>query len=162
MTSTTTPPTATYHTWQRLPRNRFGRALFSLGMCIRVPYFATVLPTVDHLAPGRCEVSAPNWWGVHNHIGTFHAIAACNLAEIAMGMLAEATVPRTHRWIPKAMDVRYRAKAGSRLRATATLDAGPDFGAITEGAELTIPVSITDRAGTEVVHADITVWVTPA
>ncbi len=27
--------------------------------------------------------------------GTFHAIAACNLAEAAMGMLSEATVPST-------------------------------------------------------------------
>ncbi|ORL05882.1 thioesterase [Prescottella equi] len=159
MTST---HTATYRSWQKLPANGFGRALFSLGMCVRVPYFATVLPTVDRLEPGHCEVTAPKWWGVHNHIGTFHAIAACNLAEAAMGMLAEATVPVGHRWIPKAMNVRYLAKAQSRLRATATLDRIPDFDTVTEGTELTIPVSIRDRAGTEVVHADITVWVTPA
>ncbi|WFR73884.1 hotdog fold domain-containing protein [Prescottella defluvii] len=157
----TTPTTATYRSWQKLPANRFGRSLFSIGMCARVPFFATVLPTVERMEPGRCEVSAPKWWGVHNHLGTFHAIAACNLAEIAMGMLAEATVPSTHRWIPKAMNVCYLAKAESRLRAGATLDTVPDFDSITDGTELTIPVSITDRAGIEVVHADITVWVTP-
>ncbi|WP_430333753.1 hotdog fold domain-containing protein [Rhodococcus sp. ACT016] len=161
MTVPTTPSTATYRTWQRLPHNRFGRALFSIGMCVRVPYFATVLPTVERMEPGRCEVSAPKWWGVHNHIKTFHAIAACNLAEAAMGMLAEATVPSTHRWIPKAMNVRYTAKAESRLRASAVLDEIPDFGSIAEGTELTVPVSITDREGREVVHADITVWITP-
>jgi Domain of unknown function (DUF4442) len=33
---------------------------------------------------------------------TVHAIASCNAAEVAMGMLMEATVPRSHRWIPKA------------------------------------------------------------
>lgn len=158
----TMPATATYRSWQKLPANRFGRALFSVGMCVRVPFFATVLPAVERMEPGHCEVSAPKWWGVHNHLGTFHAIAACNLAEIAMGMLAEATVPSTHRWIPKAMNVRYLAKAESRLRASATLDDLPDFGSITVGTELTVPVSITDRAGTEVVHADITVWITPA
>jgi hypothetical protein len=38
----------------------------------------------------------------------------------------------------------------------------PDFASITEGAELVIPVSVTDKAGAEVVHADITCWVTPA
>ncbi|MCA1006198.1 DUF4442 domain-containing protein [Rhodococcus hoagii] len=161
----TTAPTATYRSWQKLPANGFGRALFSLGMCARVPYFATVLPTVERLEPGHCEVTAPKWWGVHNHIGTFHAIAACNLAEAAMGMLAEATVPASHRWIPKAMNVRYLAKAQSRLRATATLGPIPDFSSATDGdagIELTIPVSVADRAGTEVVHADITVWVTRA
>jgi hypothetical protein len=73
-------------------------------------------------------VTAPKWWGVHNHIGTFHAIAACNLAEIAMGMLAEATVPASHRWLPKGMTVEYVAKAETGLRAVAELPEIPDFG----------------------------------
>lgn len=102
--------TSTYRSWLKLPRNALGSALFSVGMCVRVPFFATVLPRVTELEPGRCEVRAPKWWGVHNHLGTFHAIAACNLAEAAMGMLAEATVPSTHRWIPKAMSTQYLAK----------------------------------------------------
>ena len=98
---------------------------------------------------------------VYNHLHTVHAIASCNAAEVAMGMLMEATVPRSHRWIPKAMNVAYLAKATTSLRATARLDP-PDFGAITEGTEVVVPVSITDKAGLEVVHADITTWVTPA
>jgi acyl-coenzyme A thioesterase PaaI-like protein len=130
-------------------------------MVARVPYFSTVLPTVTVLEPGHCEVSAPKWFGIRNHLGTFHAIAACNLAEIAMGMLCEATVPTTHRWIPKAMTVEYLAKAETGLRAVAQLPETPDFAAITEGAELTVPVRIRDKSGTEVVRARITTWVTP-
>ncbi|MFD1814792.1 hotdog fold domain-containing protein [Rhodococcus gannanensis] len=155
-----TTVTPTYRAWQRLPRNTLGSALFSLGMCVRVPYFTSVLPRVTALEPGRCEVRAPKWWGVRNHIGTFHAIAACNLAEVAMGMLAEATVPPTHRWIPKAMHTQYLAKASTGLRAVAELPALPEFGE-DEGFDLVVPVSILDRAGVLVVHADITVWVTP-
>ncbi|MPY85405.1 MAG: DUF4442 domain-containing protein, partial [Actinophytocola sp.] len=83
----TTPPTLAL--WRRLTSKPGGRRLFSTAIALRVPYFATVLPTVRELAPGKCEVSAPKWFGVHNHIKTFHAIATCNLAEIAMGMLAE-------------------------------------------------------------------------
>ena len=79
----------------------------------------------------------------------------------AMGMAMEATVPGTHRWIPKGMTVQYLAKATTSLRARAEFTP-PDFAAITEGAELVVPVSITDRNGAEVVHADITTWVTPA
>ncbi|TQF68820.1 DUF4442 domain-containing protein [Rhodococcus spelaei] len=153
--------TPTYRSWLRLPSNRLGSTLFSAGMCLRVPYFATVLPRVTELAPGRCEVRSPKWWGVHNHIGTFHAIAACNLAETAMGMLAEATVPTTHRWIPKSMTTQYLAKADTGLRAVAQLPQLPSFDDITGGTELVVPVAIYDRAGTEVVHADITIWVTP-
>jgi acyl-coenzyme A thioesterase PaaI-like protein len=156
-----TTETATYRGWKKLPDNRLGHALFSLGMVARVPYFGTVLPTVIRLEPGYCEVTAPKWFGIHNHLGTFHAIAACNLAEVAMGMLSEATVPTTHRWIPKGMTVQYLTKAQSRLRAVATLRELPDFAALTEGAELVVPVSILDRSGTEVVHADITTWITP-
>ncbi|MDV2475047.1 DUF4442 domain-containing protein [Rhodococcus zopfii] len=155
---TTTP---TYRAWTRLPEGRLGSTLFSLGMCARVPFFATVLPRVTRLEPGLCEVHAPKWWGVHNHLGTFHAIAACNLAEAAMGMLAEATVPTSHRWIPKAMTTRYLAKATTGLQAVAALAELPDFDMIGDGSELTIPVIVRDKHGTEVVHADITVWITP-
>lgn len=151
----------TYNTWQKLQGKPAGSALFSAAMMARVPYFASVLPRVQKMEPGRCEVTAPKWIGVYNHIGTFHAIAACNLAEVAMGMLMEATVPTSHRWIPKAMNVAYLGKATTSLRAVATLDV-PDFSAITEGTDVVVPVSVTDKSGTEVVRAEITTWVTPA
>ncbi|MGH3877795.1 MAG: hotdog fold domain-containing protein [Actinophytocola sp.] len=144
--------------WRRLADRPLGKRLFSAAVMARAPYFGTILPTVETMVPGRCEVRAPKWWGVHNHIGTFHAIAACNLAEIAMGMLAEATVPPSHRWIPKGMTVSYLAKAKSGLRATASLVELPEFG--DEPFELTVPVAIRDRADAEVVHADITIWIT--
>jgi hypothetical protein len=59
------------------------------------------------------------------------------------------------------MNARYLAKADSSLRAVATLPEIPDFTEITEGRDLTVPVSIYDKNGVEVVHADITTWVTP-
>ena len=127
----------------------------------RVPYFASVLPHVVRMEPGFAEVAVPKWFFVHNHLQTVHAIASCNAAEMAMGMLMEATVPTTHRWIPKAMNVQYLAKATTSLRATARIEP-PDFTAITEGSELVVPVSVVDRNGVEVVHADITTWMTPA
>lgn len=148
----------TFAMWRRLAARPGGRQLFSAAMCLRVPYFGTVLPSVRELGPGRCVVSAPKWWGVHNHIGTFHAIAACNLAEIAMGMLAEATVPTTHRWLPKGMSVEYVAKAETGLVAVAELGVIPEFGG--EGAELAVPVTVSDRSGKPVVTGTITIWVT--
>jgi acyl-coenzyme A thioesterase PaaI-like protein len=153
--------TAVLRAWKKLPDNRIGHTLFSLGVVAKAPYFGTVVPTIVSLEPGHCEVKAPKWFGIHNHIGTFHAIAACNLAEIAMGVLSEATVPSTHRWIPKAMHVQYLAKANSGLRAIAKLDEIPDWDSIIEGQDLVIPVAVLDKSGTEVVHADITTWITP-
>ncbi len=154
-------PSTTYQIWKRLAGRPGGTRLFSAAAMVRVPYFASIVPHVVRMEPGFAEVTVPKWFFVHNHLHTVHAIASCNAAEIAMGMLMEATVPSSHRWIPKAMNVQYLAKATTSLRAQAHLDP-PDFTAITEGTELVVPVSVVDRAGTEVVHADITTWVTPA
>ena len=159
---TQAPQTAAYRGWRKVGGNRLGRGLFSLAVVARAPYFGTIAPTVTQLRPGHCEVTAPKWIGVHNHLGTFHAIAACNLAEMAMGMLCEATVPTTHRWIPKAMSVAYLRKAETGLRAVASLSEVPDFETFGDGRDLVVPVQIFDKRGTEVVHADITTWVTPA
>lgn len=150
---------STYTLWRKLATKPGGQALFSLAMCLRVPYFRTVLPAVRDIRPGRCEVAAPKWWGVHNHIRTFHAIAACNLAEIAMGMLAEATVPATHRWIPSGMAVDYLAKATTGLRAVAELPELPSFADV--GVALKVPVTVSDAHGEAVLSATITIWVTP-
>ena len=70
-------------------------------------------------------------------------------------------MPTTHRWIPKGMTVSYLAAGRTGMTARAELDELPDFTAVTEGTDLVIPVYLTDRSGAEVVHADITVWVTP-
>ncbi len=154
-------PTTTSRMWKRLAGRPGGTRLFSTAAMVRVPYFASIAPHVVRMEPGLAEVTVPKWFFVYNHLHTVHAIASCNAAEIAMGMLMEATVPTSHRWIPKAMTVQYLEKATTSLRATARLDP-PDFSAITEGTELLIPVSVTDRNGVEVVHAEITTWVTPA
>lgn len=150
----------TYRAWRQLSNKPLGSRVFSAAAAVRVPYFASVLPHVVHMAPGSAEVRVPKWFFVYNHLHTVHAIASCNAAEMAMGMAMEATVPDTHRWIPKAMTVQYLAKATTSLRARAQFSP-PDFEAITAGMDLVVPVSITDRDGVEVVHADITCWVTP-
>jgi acyl-coenzyme A thioesterase PaaI-like protein len=147
--------------WKRLAKRPGGTRLFSAAAMARVPYFASIAPHVVRMEPGFAEVTAPKWFFVYNHLHTVHAIASCNAAEIAMGMLMEATVPTSHRWIPKAMNVQYLAKATTSLRAQARLDP-PDFTSITDGAEIVVPVSVVDKSGTEVVHADIMCWVTPA
>jgi acyl-coenzyme A thioesterase PaaI-like protein len=158
MARMTAVATRTFGLWQRMRSLPLGGRLFSAAVWLRAPYFGTVLPTVTELRSGYCAARAPKWWGVHNHIGTFHAIAACNLAEFTMGMLAEATVPPTHRWLPKSMTVDYLAKATTSLRAVAEIPAIPAFD---EPAELPVPIEIRDTGGKLVVRATITIWVTP-
>lgn len=154
-----TPTTGTYRVWQRLSGVPGGTRAFSAAAALRVPFFLAILPHVVRMEPGYAEVRMVKWPLTYNHLRTVHAIAMCNAAEMAMGMLMEATVPATHRWIPKAMSVRYLHKATTSLRACAHLDP-PDFTAIGDGTEVTVGVNVYDRRGTEVFRADITTWVT--
>lgn len=149
---------STYRLWRRLSRRRIGRRIFSLGLSLKAPYFLTVRPRVEVLRPGFCEVTIKNRRRVHNHIGGVHAIAMCNLAEAAMGALAEASVTREARWIPVAMRVRYLAPARTDLRATAEMTPIERCDAKTD---VDVPVSVSDRAGTEVFDAVITIRVSP-
>lgn len=154
-------PSPTLKLWQKFSAKPFGSRLFSIAVSLKAPYFGTVLPHVVEMKPGKAVVTAPKWWGIQNHIGTFHAIAACNLAEIAMGMLAEATVPPTHRWLPKGMTTEYLKITKGGLTATAELEELPDFAAITSGVDIEVPVTFADAEGKESVRATITIWVTP-
>ncbi|MFC3849032.1 hotdog fold domain-containing protein [Corynebacterium hansenii] len=156
-------PTATLGMWQKASRIPvLGSRIFSAGVSLRAPYFRTSVPHLRSMEPGRAVATAPKWWGVQNHIGTFHAIAACNLAEFAMGMLCEASVPASHRWVPKAMTTNYLKISKGGLTATATADL-PDFTEITPesgGRNLDVRIELVDSKGTLVQDAVITCWIT--
>lgn len=137
-----------------------GKKLFSAALSMKAPYFRTILPTVVSLGPGRGEVRMRDWWGVHNHLGTVHAIACCNLAELAGGTTLDMSLPDTHRWIPKGMQVAYLTKARGTLTGIATVEDLSNLAA-DQAREVVVPVDITDPNGTVVVHADITMWVSP-
>jgi acyl-coenzyme A thioesterase PaaI-like protein len=96
-----------------------GRGAFSLAFALKAPYFLTIAPTVIELRPNYAKIKVRKWWGVHNHLGTVHAIAVANGLEMAMGALAEATIPPRLRWIPKGMELEYLAMSNSTLTAIA-------------------------------------------
>ena len=115
MTATPGAPSATFRAWQQLAGKPLGTRLFSAAAVARVPYFASIVPHVVRMEPGLAQVTVPKWFFIYNHLHTVHAIASCNAAEVAMGMAMEATVPATHRWIPKGMTASYLAKATTSL-----------------------------------------------
>lgn len=109
-----------YSLWQRFSQRPGGRWLFSRMFSHKAPYFATIGATFTELRPHFCELTLPKRRKVQNHIGTVHVIAICNGLEMAMGALAEASVPTHLRWIPKGMTVSYPAKADSDLTIQAS------------------------------------------
>lgn len=143
-----------YARMQKLPR---GRQLFTRLFQRMAPYFRTIPATVESVAPGEASVSMRDTRAVRNHLGTVHAIALCNLAEMVMGLVAEASVPKSHRWIPKGMQVEYLAKARGRMHARAALAMPAEW---PDGETLSVPVDVHDPDGQLVFRASIDLWIT--
>ncbi|MEP7042414.1 MAG: hotdog fold domain-containing protein [Dokdonella sp.] len=144
------------HLFRRLGGSTPGRWLFSRLVCRRAPYFNSIAPTIEVLDPGRCVVRMRDRRAVRNHIGSVHAIALCNMAELAGGLATDATIPAAMRWIPKGMSVRYLAKAHGAMTATAIVPAIVDASAAQESCA---HVDVRDAVGTVVFDADIVMWV---
>ena len=145
--------------YRRITRWPAGHWLFSRAVCLKAPYFSTIAPRFVSLEPGRCEVRIRDRRRVHNHIGTVHAIALCNLAELAAGVMTDASLPASMRWIPKGMTVEYLKKAKGTLHGVAT----PDQPLVESdrGYDLPVSVVVTDGAGEAVFRARIDMWVSP-
>ncbi len=132
--------------------NQMGSEMFSQGIGTVAPYFSTIEPLVKELKPGYCEVFLKNQKKVHNHIGTIHAIAMCNAAELAGGMTTDVSIPKGARWIPQGMTVAYLAKAKTDLRVVCEAQ-DIDF---SQPGEVVVPVAAYDTDGTKCFTADIT------
>lgn len=133
-----------------------GTRLFSRAVCFTAPYFASIAPHVEELAPDHARVSIKKRRAVTNHLGTVHAIAMCNMAELAGGLMTDVSIPSTHRWIPKGMTVEYLKKAETDLVATARPVGAAN---LSRAGDYPVEVEVTNTAGEAVFRAVITMWV---
>ena len=109
--------------WKKTTALPLGERIFSFAFSQKAPYFATIRPRFTVIEPNHAELVIPKRRGVHNHIGTVHAIALCNGLEAAMGALGRGDASRRDkRWIPKGMEVAYTAKADSDITCIAETD----------------------------------------
>ncbi|WP_020588870.1 hotdog fold domain-containing protein [Desulfobacter curvatus] len=129
-----------------------GNEAFTYLVTEYAPYFKTINPVFNEVRPHYAEASFPNTREVQNHLGTVHAIAMCNAAELVAGTMTEVSISEELRWIPKAMSVKYLAKARTDLRAVAD---GSNIKLDEEG-EVEVPVTVYDTDEQIVFTASIT------
>lgn len=145
-------------TWHKFKKWPCGNWLFSKAVCFKAPYFGSMKPTILDLKAGHCSAVVKNTRRVHNHIGTIHAIAQCNLAELCAGVMVDATVPhKSHRWIPKGMTVQYLAKVDTDVTAIAEIELPHQW---TDKEDLVVPVKLYNTRNELVFTADITMYIT--
>ena len=135
-----------YETYKSVGNETYGKLV-----CELAPYFSTIDPQFMDMRPGYVEVCIKNRKEIQNHLGSIHAAAMCNVAELVGGMLTEISLPEGKRWIPSAMNVQYLAKAKTDLKAIAE-GSGIDW---TTPGRLTIPVDLFDTDGNKVFAAQI-------
>lgn len=141
--------------YNKIKEYPFGKAIFSYMVSRRAPYFKGIRPRIEELRPNFIKVNMRKRKAIHNHIQTVHAIAMCNLCEYAMGICAEASIPKHRRWIPMGMEVAYLKKATTNLTATCDLSDA-------DWSQSDVPcfVSVKDTKGVEVMTATIKLRVT--
>jgi acyl-coenzyme A thioesterase PaaI-like protein len=144
--------TSVVSAWNRLAPLPLGRRLFSRIVCWKAPYFATIRPLVEELKPGRCRVSFRKRRITLNHLRSVHAIAMCNAAELAAGLMTDASIPGDLRWIPTGMVTHYRKLATTDLVVTAR----PSSANAPSPGEYVVDVSAEDIRGEIVFEAAIT------
>ena len=139
--------------WNRLAPFPGGRWIFARLLGRMVPYSGTIRPLVLELEPGRARVAIRARRRVRNHLGSIHALALANLAELASGLAMTLALPRDARGIPVRIEIDYLKKARGRIvaegrAAPPTAVLGPMDGRAT--AELR------DSAGDVVARATVT------
>ena len=132
-----------------------GQTSFTLAVCFRAS-FPLGPSTNPRAATGILPGRAPNRRGVHNHLGTYHAIAACNMAEVAGGMMTKDDSPRPRIDGFGRDDRGFQGQATTTVTALARLDQHPG---IRRGEVRPRPVDVIDAHGTVFVTAEITMHI---
>jgi acyl-coenzyme A thioesterase PaaI-like protein len=140
-----------YNKFQKYP---LGNKLFSKAITFKAPYFSTINPLVEDLEKGKCVISIKDRKSVRNHIGSVHAIAMCNLAELCAGLAIDASLDKSKRWIPKGMSVEYLKIAKGSLQGVALVEASD-----LEVGDNQITVNVTNAKDEIVFRAVINMYV---
>jgi acyl-coenzyme A thioesterase PaaI-like protein len=139
--------------WKTANKIPGGRWIMSKIIASKAPYFSTVKPQILEIKENVCKIKIKKRRSLENHIGTVHVIAICNQLEMCMGVLAEASIPKYLRWIPKGMEVNYTAKADSDIIGIASVDTPWQAG------DLYVKVQAFDDKGIVVVDGRIKLWI---
>jgi acyl-coenzyme A thioesterase PaaI-like protein len=140
--------------WDRLAPLPAGRWLFSrVVIPLVVPYSGTIRPLVRELAPGHAVVSLRDTRRVRNHVGSVHAIAIANLAELASGLAMALALPPEVRGIPVKLDVEYIRKARGTLTCVGRAVAPSR---VVEASDALAHAEVTDASGTLVARLSAT------
>ena len=143
--------------WNLLAGLPGGKLLFSRMIGRMAPYTGSIGARVTAVRPGFAQVELDDRKAVRNHLDCVHAIALCNLAELAGNVGVAYSLPDDARFIVAGLSIEYVKKARGILRATSECPVP----ATSERLEYIVPVSIWNQIGEEVARAELRSLVGP-
>lgn len=135
--------------WGRLAPLPGGKWLFSFLLGRMTPYSGSIGARVQELTPGFCRVTLRDRRRVRNHLGSIHAIALANLAEMASGLAVLVGLPADVQGIVTGFSITYLKKA----RGLLTAECRAERLNVTSEQEYEATVTVTDAQGDVVAHA---------
>jgi acyl-coenzyme A thioesterase PaaI-like protein len=121
------PGAAILAQWRRLSGLPGGQWLFSKLLGWMVPYSGSVSPRVLVLEPGHARVRIVERRALRQHLGSVHAIALMNVAEMASGLAMMGALPPGMRGIVTKIGIEYFKKARGVLTAESRCSVAPDL-----------------------------------
>lgn len=116
-----------------------------------VPYSASTKPRVRVLEPGHAEVEIPDRRANRQHLGSVHAIALMNVAEMASGLAMMAGLPDGLRGIVRELRMEYFKKARGTIRAVSRVT----IPTVTFDQDFDVTADCLDPSGTTVARATV-------
>ena len=138
--------------WRRLSAWPGGQWLFSKIFAWQVPYSGSVSPRIRVLEPGYARVEIVERRALRQHLGSVHAIALMNLAEMSSGLAMQGAFPAGMRGIVTKISIQYFKKARGVLTGESRCTVPSD---LPEG-EYDYTSEVKDRAGEVVARATVT------
>ncbi len=147
-----TPGTRLLALWRRLQDWPAGEWIFARIFSYTVPYSGSVKPRIRVLEPGHAEVEIPDIRANRQHLGSVHAIALMNVAEMTSGLAMMAGLPDHIRGIVTDLRMTYHKKARGTIRAVSRVTV-PD---VTSDQGLEVLAECFDPSGTLVATGRVT------
>lgn len=137
-------PSRVLAAWRRIHKLPFGTRLFSRVLGRAVPYSGTIGARVLTLEPGHCVLEFRERRRVRNHLGSIHAIALVNAAELAGGLATLSSLGPEVRGIVTHLEMDYHKKARGTLTVTSRTSVPP---VPPQGSEHVVTSVLTDSSG---------------